>query len=254
MDIENKYGVRKIQEGLLDLLKKFDAVCQEKGIRYTLDSGTLLGAIRHQGFIPWDDDVDIVVDRKNYESLVETFKGAEDFVFFTDLWMPRIQLKEWCTAENVPTLDVFIFDPAPDNVVLRKLKVFLIYCCQALMKKPATKEISLTNLRLLIGYILGRPFSYETKLNWYFRLSQFPRNTKTKFLSCYNYWPSSCINLLFRSDILDHIERRPFENIELNAVCDHDSYLTTLYGDYMTPPKETDRKPEHQGERTIRHF
>ena len=254
MDNENKYGVRTIQEGLLALLKRFDAVCQEKGIKYSLNSGSLLGAIRHQGFVPWDDDADIIVDRKNYELLVETFKDAEDFVFFTDLWMPRIQLKEWCTAENVPTLDVFIFDPAPDNAFFRKLKVFLIFCCQALMKKPATKTFSLTNLRLLIGHILGLPFSYETKLNWYFRLSQLPKRKKTKFGSCYNFWPTCYINLLFRSDILEHIERRPFEDTELNVVCDYDSFLTTIYGDYMTPPKEEDRKPEHLGERTVRHY
>lgn len=254
MDVENKYGVRTVQEGLLDLLKKFDAVCQQKGIRYTLDSGSLLGAIRHQGFIPWDDDVDIVVDRKNYELLAETFKDAEDFLFYTDLWMPRVQLKKESTGAIEPTLDVFIFDPAPDSVFFRKLKVFLVFCCQALMKKPATRKCSLTNLRLLIGYILGRPFSYETKLNWYFRLSQLPQKKKTKFVSCYNYWPSSCIKLLFRSDILDYIERRPFEDAELNVVCDYDSYLTTLYGDYMTLPKTADRKPEHQGKRTIRHF
>lgn len=254
MDIENLYGLRAIQEGLLVLLKKFDVVCQEKGIVYSLDSGSMLGAIRHRGFIPWDDDVDIVVDRKNYELLVETFKDAEDFMFFTDLWWPRLQLREKSTSETIPTLDVFIMDPAPDHVIFRKLKVFLIYCCQALMKKPGSKELSLTNIRLFIGHLFGLPFSYDTKLKWYFLLSQLPRRKKTKFGSCYNYWPSSTINFLFRSDILDEIERRPFEDTELNVVKDYDTYLTTLYGDYMTPPKEEDRKPEHQGERAIRHF
>ena len=69
--MELKYlTLAELQGELLKLLLRFDAFCKERGLRYSLDSGTLLGAVRHKGFIPWDDDVDVDMPRPDYERLM----------------------------------------------------------------------------------------------------------------------------------------------------------------------------------------
>ena len=63
--------LRQMQEGALNILKKLDGICREQGLRYFLFYGTLIGAIRHKGFIPWDDDLDVAMPRPDFDRLVE---------------------------------------------------------------------------------------------------------------------------------------------------------------------------------------
>lgn len=63
--------LRQMQEGALSILKKLDGICREQGLRYFLFYGTLIGAIRHKGFIPWDDDLDVAMPRPDFDRLVE---------------------------------------------------------------------------------------------------------------------------------------------------------------------------------------
>ena len=87
MDIENKYGTLKVQQRLLQLLKTFDALCKKNNIVYSVSSGTMLGTIRHQGFIPWDDDVDITIERKYYNRLMAAVQESPTLVSDKDLWL-----------------------------------------------------------------------------------------------------------------------------------------------------------------------
>ena len=76
-----KLSHREIQLYLLDILKAVDAFCAKEGIRYSMAYGTLLGAVRHKGFIPWDDDIDVVMPRKDYDKLYEISKEE-----FYNIW------------------------------------------------------------------------------------------------------------------------------------------------------------------------
>ena len=78
MDIENKYGTLAIQKELLVLLKEFHSFCKRNNIQYSLAYGSLLGAVRHKGLIPWHDDLDIMVDRDNYSVLRSALISESD--------------------------------------------------------------------------------------------------------------------------------------------------------------------------------
>ena len=99
MDVENKYGTLAIQMELLKLLKAFDAFCQQFGVKYTLSGGSLLGAVRHKGFIPWDDDIDCIVDRNNFNKLCDVIKDNKTLQFERwtkdTLWIGRVRLRQF---------------------------------------------------------------------------------------------------------------------------------------------------------------
>lgn len=83
-----KLSHREIQLYLLEILKSVDAFCVKEGIRYSMAYGTLLGAVRHKGFIPWDDDIDLLMPRPDYERFVSTFgkePGSVTVAFVTGL-------------------------------------------------------------------------------------------------------------------------------------------------------------------------
>ena len=105
-------GMEKIHQDLLILLKKFHKLCIDNNIKYSLHGGSLLGAIRDKGFIPWDDDVDITVTRENYKKLEKVFAdncGYMNMVFdATSALSTQIRYKN-INQESV-WLDIFIYD------------------------------------------------------------------------------------------------------------------------------------------------
>ena len=253
MDLENQYGTLEIQKSLLVLLKAFDAFCQKEGLTYSLDSGSLLGAVRHKGFIPWDDDLDVVVDRANYNRLISSIGSSNALVIEriteSTLWVDRIRLLHTdYSGSYKPTLDVFILDSIPDNKINAFLKKYIIFMLQGMLKYhlSVNKGSFLMRVCAFVTFFMGRPFSHRTKYNWYNKVSQWWNNVPSHFATCYNYIFSE-VGTKYHSDMMQKVILKDFEDMKAPITSDYDFVLKQLYGDYLTPPKEGARKPIHLG-------
>ena len=249
MDFDNKYGTLKIQEKLLVLLKEFHKYCLENDIKYSLDWGSLLGAIRHKGFIPWDDDIDIMVDRRNYEKILKTAKSPIniDHDSSSALWVDRVRLDSDLISSLKPTMDIFIIDNAPDGQFLRKLRVLELRFVQGMLKStPNLKKGNvLYRVATLVSYLVGRLFTVEQKVRLYSWLSQRSNKKDTAKKASYN---TDFVDMskLYSKDIIDEVIEVPFEDIRVYITKTYHQCLIDKFGsNYMTPPSEEDRIPKH---------
>lgn len=248
MDIGNKYGTLAYQQKLLDLIKRFDQFCTDHAICYSLNDGSLLGAVRHNGFIPWDDDLDIIVDRSNLNKLrqVKDF-SAYGIALEREYWIDKVRSTTGNDANGYqPTIDVFVLDRAPQTKIHQTLKTLLIRSLQGMMKpQPHYAQYSWKNKILSFAlYLLGRLLPADFKFWLYQKISMSYGGSQSPYSSCYNE-PFHDVGILHKAHVLDSLERHPFEDTELTIMRGYHDYLTDMFGDYMTPPPVQDRKPIH---------
>lgn len=239
MDLENKYGTLEMQRKLLALLKEFHQFCVANNIKYSLDWGSLLGAVRHQGFIPWDDDLDIMVDRANYEKIIALASQplAIERNTPSSLWIDRVRLESDVMAHPKPTMDVFIIDNAPDGRLARKLRVVAIRALQGMLKeKPNfSKGNVLYRVATFVTYLAGRCFKRTTILGWYDKVSTMSNSRPTRMKACYNA-DFGDVAKLRHSDVVGEYILMPFEDTEAYVTKAYHQALVDMFGlDYMTP-------------------
>lgn len=246
----DKYGVRERQQTLLAMLKEVDAFLTENGIKYSLCAGTLLGAVRHDGFIPWDDDVDIMMDRENYTKTIKLFdekKQETRFALNKILWIHRIQDKDDDTNSlKTATIDIFVFDNVPVNGLVRKMKLLTMKMLQGMLKTDIdySKVSAFYKICLWGTHILGKLFTYNFKFKMYDRVARIGNKKESQYLGSY-FSPFKNLKLLYSKTLMKEIVLHKFEDTEMPIAAEYDSYLKAQYGDYMTPPEEKDRVSEH---------
>lgn len=250
MDIGNEYGCLEAQKTFLPLLKDFDDFCLSNDIKYALDCGSLLGVIRHQGFIPWDDDMDFAISREDMIKLEKEIAKSSNLKLVKDLWFYRVTYKESCCpieCKEVPEITFFIFDKSPENRFSQKLKMILLLILQQTFKVfPSGKGIPFgVRARLFLGWLLGAPFTHNFKFKVFNWLCSSLGSEK--FVSCYGYWPSQMM-IRHSSDYMKNLKRIKFENIETYIPTNYEEQLTDMYGDYMTPPNVEDRVTTHRSD------
>jgi len=253
MDKENKYGVLRAQKSLLELMKEFHQFCKENDVVYSMAAGSLLGAIRHKGFIPWDDDLDVFVDRENYDRIVQLLACNDVLSVERDsvesLWVDRVRLKdESGKGEYIPTLDLLVLDHVPNGKLKKKAKLFFIMCLQGMMKPRVNLKKGPLPYRIasFTTMCMGKIFPNRWKKQWYRKISQIGNDKDSQYISNYN-GAFADIGRLYPSKMMDQIEMHQFEDTQVCVVSDWDTCLRTHFGDYMTPPKESERKPKHGG-------
>lgn len=251
MDTENKYGTLEMQRSLLVLLKYFHRFSEINSIKYSLAYGSLLGAVRHQGFIPWDDDLDIIVDRDNYTKIICAASSYDPLeierVTSETLWVDRVRMSGGeDKGSYLPTIDIFVLDNIPENRIVASFKFLCIYMMQGMMKSKLSlrKGSFIMKLFSLMTWLLGCLFPIKTKYRWYQSISQWGNNKRVTEIACFN----ACfkdVHCRFTHNIMEEINMVPFESLIIPIMKGYDNFLTSRYGDYMTPPKEKDRIPQH---------
>ena len=247
MDIKNEYGTLNIQKELLDILELFHNFCDNNDIHYSLYGGSCLGAIRHKGFIPWDDDLDICVDSDNYHKLEKEFSKCDTLKMHKTIWIYRIQKPESFSINGyTPTLDVFCINNYPDNIIIGKLKLLLVSMLQGMLKENVRYSgFSFINkCFLFITHNMGKLFSKEKLRKWYDKASEIGNNKKTKYVHCTNT-SFDWMRNLYPENTWDDYKLVDFENIKSYIPINYDSYLRICYGDYMDLPPVESRRAEH---------
>jgi len=227
--------LRLLQESYCGFLKIFDELCKENNLNYWIDFGTLLGAIRHKGFIPWDDDVDISMPRKDYEILIKKFQNElKNHPIFKihfennnkNKCFIKIRYKE---SINI-SVDIFPYDLYYKETNDEE-KILLNKKIESLRKRKVkfdTIEKTKENILKLTKEIILDNKEIQTSKPAVFMGIDFPHKHKNK---------------VFDWDEIFPIQRMPFENIELNIPNNAHSILTKEFGDYMKIPK--DSYPRH---------
>ncbi len=259
--------LKKIWAVELDLLKHLLDVCKKHNINVQVFAGTLLGAIRHKGMIPWDDDIDVAMTREDFKRLcaIAPQEFKEPYFFQTALsdrhfYFPYGRLRNSLTTgvaignesvdyNNGIFIDVFPLDGLPASSLWDRLQLCLmrvvVKCCTT-HTRGCRKNNSFIEIlsRILRPVILLMPFSWWVAI--YDRvLALWTRRTERIGLRThFEFGRKYCI---LKSELADTIEV-PFENLLVPVPRAYDTVLSRIYGDYMSFPPPEQRGRWHEGQ------
>lgn len=265
--------LKELQNCLFEILTDIDSICRSYDINYFLSGGTALGALRHKGFIPWDDDLDINMTRKDFDKFFELFAKAFPTKYAVQspgkskdyfLSCGRIRLKnslyvtrgEEEDKEQGIFVDIFIIENTPNNNLLRRMHGFVclaagfLLSCRMfyknrksykrlLYKIPEGKRVF--RIKNTIGLMISwlSPFSCVRCVDWVYSLSKNEQSTYVSIPSGRKHYFGE---LYLREGFC--VEKfLLFEGLSCPVHKDLDGYLSKLYGnDYMTPPPPEKRE------------
>ena len=247
-EIDNSYGLAPLQGELLDVMKFVHSFCEENGIAYSLTGGSLLGAIRHGGFIPWDDDFDIMLDRANYDKFIDCasrYTGT-DFIMEPDQWVYRVRKHHKEGTAFVPCIDLFVMDRVPEGKLASKLQVLRLRIIQGMLRDNHKKQSFSLIYRVCIGVtaFMGRFFNKEKLLKKYDKICRKGNSGNAKALSILND-RFKLLSLRYSEDLMEKVELHDFADTQFYISSKYEEYLTLQFGDYMCLPPEDQRVPMH---------
>ena len=252
-----KIDSKEFKKVLVDMLQYIDEICRKNNIDYSVVAGTAIGAIREQGFIPWDDDIDIGLLPENYKALKIAllkdnskqykllYPGCNDTYYFPFMKLvdTRTTLKENCAKEIEDYgvyIDIFEYNTLPDSKIKQFFyKLKMTWNLKVLLKPKyyIKNDLKLLKLRSIIS-----KFIKLDKLLRKIERDQEKYNNDVNSKKVITNWPiySYEHEEIIRAAFNELIDVK-FENINVKISKKYDEMLTSQYGDYMTPPDEKDR-------------
>lgn len=253
-------SVREAQNIMLDILVEFDRICNKNNLDYFLDWGTLLGAIRHKGFIPWDDDLDVSMPRKDFEKFKLIAKEELDEKYFlqtpeTDdkykyFYIPMkirhnkskyIELVESGDEEfnNGIYIDIFPIDKLPRGKVNYKLQVLYKFIIErAIILEKNINELSIKRKVIYpIIYFFINVLSIKNRQG----IERFFRNKCKSYDNLYWSGIDLYLKQVYKKEDLFPLKEIEFEGKKFKSVNNPEEVLRSMYGDFMKMPAESER-------------
>ena len=255
--------LQEMKEIELNLLKVFHSFCVENNIRYYISHGTLLGAIRYKGFIPWDDDIDLLVPREDYERLLSIYRDSEryqlisyemnkgyffPFAKFCDMTTRKVESNLDNGVDHGLAVDIFPLDHWDDDLEKAKQEVkrqTRLMFCLGLSKRekpdshhPVKRFVK--GIAIALCKIRGSAYYVEKIMHG----ANKPEQNGSRYMG------SKAWNVYGERDILpaevfaEAIELE-FEGEKFFGPVGYDAFLTSLYGDYLPEPPVEKRKTHH---------
>lgn len=263
---ENKIleEIHQLQKLELVILKDVAEVCKKHNIKFFLGEGTLLGAIRHKGFIPWDDDVDLIMERSEYERFLAVAQEelgekyqVQHPTTVDNYWSPFIKVRQLdgdlsfrqqhiahLTDNNGPYIDIFPMEYVPVKESFKISKTaFLIRFYRGML----SYKLGLRKPPHFYGKLLKFASNFYSVKSIHKGLQKnftcFGKGKKPFMATFSSYHPLRC--QIVESKHYDETLWWDFEDTKMPVPAGYDEILTTIYGDYMTPPPEENRVIKH---------
>lgn len=262
--MQKEIKLEELKQLQLDILVKVHEFCIKNNIEYFLSDGTLIGAIRHKGYIPWDDDIDISMTRPNYDKFIKTFNGAyKDLTVYApelnwNFYAPyanvcdnRTILKEGDNGHNGIDfgikIDVFPIDGVSSDYkkYLTAFKKIKFYNATLSVKRRLNlwnNKNKIGSLKSIILYLITIPFSYTYIQKNIHKIALQHTYSKSEYATQVTFFSKP---RHFRKEIFESYIDVDFEGYKLRTIANYDTYLRTYYGDYMQLPPENERVGHH---------
>ena len=252
--IDNYEELRKVQLKQLEILNKIDRFCKENSINYSIAYGTMLGAVRHGGFIPWDDDMDICMLRSDYDKFLSLWHDDDNFILqnhttnsdFTQTFS-KIRMKNTAFVQENDLnksyhkgifVDIFPFDRKADGYLNQKLQIIDVMLYQLYFRGyvPENNGIILK---------LGSTFLLKIhKKNNYNKLAEkhlkrIKKYNTNRELLLFDTCTFSDMKKSYDKDLFENLTEIEFDGYSFSVIKDYEKFLKICYGDYMKlPPKD----------------
>jgi len=257
--------VQELQAIELELLAELIRICKKHAITFFMAEGSLLGAVRHNGFIPWDDDIDVAMLREDYERFIAVAPGELNAKYvlqhqsvMENYWLPFAKIRlvtdspkfrqshiAHLTEHNGPFLDIFPLDTLPKKSSLRQklMQIRIKFARGMITRKLKCKPHN--DPAGAAAYFCSRFFTVAQLHRKLDRLHKRLGNNEDQWVV---NWESSygIARETFPRKAFENTATVPFAHLEVTIPCDYDTVLTTIYGDYMTLPPAQEQVCKHR--------